>query len=87
VAKVPVTLAGKQGRCAGCRKVIEVPDVPPTGGRTPDPEEGLLDVGRRSDLDRVSSRPSDRVPARTSGRKSARTSARRSAREPQVPLD
>jgi hypothetical protein len=45
VSKVPASFAGKQGRCAGCKKVIEVPATGPvTGGRTPDPEEGLLEV-------------------------------------------
>lgn len=72
VTKVPVTLAGKQGRCAGCRKVIEVPSGVPASGRTPDPEDGLLDVlDARRASERVR-RPSDRVaglePARPSDR-------------------
>lgn len=73
VTKVPVTLAGKQGRCAGCRKVIEVPAGVPASGRTPDPEEGLLEV-----LDRASGRvrrPSDRVAGLEPARRSERVPA------------
>lgn len=67
VTKVPLSLAGKQGRCAGCRKVLEVPAAPPPGaggGRTPDPEDGLLEVldGKRaSDRLAATKRASDRV--------------------------
>lgn len=75
VTRVPVTLAGKQGRCSGCRKVIQVPSGVPASGRTPDPEEGLLEV-----LD--ARRASERVPQ---GRASERHEKRRpSEKVPQV---
>lgn len=94
VTKVPVTLAGKQGRCAGCRKVLEVPTGVPPSGRTPDPEEGLLDVleARRAServrrpSERVPEleprRPSQRVQEAQPGRPSQRTAARRSDQGP-----
>ncbi len=72
VTKVPVTLAGKQGRCAGCRKVLEVPAGVPASGRTPDPEDGLLEVlDARRASERVR-RPSDRVAGLEAARPSER---------------
>ncbi|MCO5171835.1 MAG: hypothetical protein M9894_36510 [Planctomycetes bacterium] len=62
LTRVPMTLAGKQGRCSGCRRVIEVPSGVPPSGRTPDPEDGLLEV-----LD--ARRASERVARRTSERR------------------
>lgn len=64
VTRVPVTLAGKQGRCAGCRKVLEVPATGASPGRTPDPDDGLLEVldaKRASDRLAAARRASDRV--------------------------
>lgn len=58
-----MSLAGKQGRCAGCRKVLEVPVQGPSSGRTPDPEEGLLEVldARRASERLPTKTPSERV--------------------------
>jgi hypothetical protein len=59
-----MTLAGKQGRCAGCRRVLEVPATgPSSSGRTPDPDEGLLEVldARRASERLPTKKPSERV--------------------------
>lgn len=76
VTKVPVTLAGKQGRCAGCRKVLEVPSGVPTPGRTPDPDEGLLEVLEARRASERLRRPSDRVPGLEPARPSQRVPRR-----------
>ncbi len=72
--RVPADLAGKQGRCSSCKRVIEVPDVPPVSSRasgrsplavTPDPGRVSGRTGAAPER-----RPSTRASAAHPGRSS-----------------
>lgn len=96
ICKVPAELGGKQGRCPGCKKGLEVPTETPEhllSGRLsspadlgPPPSEVRPEAGKATHAD--GSRPDGRasggraslLPRGTSGRNRRRSGGRRSAR-------
>jgi hypothetical protein len=88
VCKVPAELGGKQGRCPGCRKGLEVPTETPehllSGRQTAAPEEALAPLQAEEGATPPSKRTTTRqslIPKRSSGRARRRSgrSRRRSS--------